>query len=185
MHVYMYMYIVCTCGYAVSSSRAAAKKKKQEASYPVGDGGLFGALVKCVSGESEERECASCHKMSPMKKMLLNSPDLGEWTIIHVYMYCIYIHVHVIVLPLPPVLFLSLSLSLSLPLSLSPSLSGAVCIGMIWDSEQPSVDDIMSVVESVGTILRVSDVRYCNYHYIMMTSFIYIHACSDHYLAAM
>ena len=45
---------------------------------------------------------------------------------------------------------------------------------MIWDSEQPSVDDIMSVVESVGTILRVSDVRYCNYHYIMMTSLIYM-----------
>ena len=34
-----------------------------------------------------------------------------------------------------------------------------VCIGMIWDSDQPNVDDIMSVVETVGTIVRVSDVR--------------------------
>ena len=39
------------------------------------------------------------------------------------------------------------------------SLPLTVCIGMIWDSDQPEVDDIMSVVESVGTILRVSDVR--------------------------
>ena len=62
------------------SSRAAAKKKKQEASYSLGDGGLFGELVRSVSGEGEGRECATCHRVSPLKKMLLNSPDLGKET---------------------------------------------------------------------------------------------------------
>ena len=60
--------------------RAAAKKRKQGGSYPLGDGELFGSLVRVVSGEGEGRECDTCHKVSPMKKMLLNSPDLGQWS---------------------------------------------------------------------------------------------------------
>ena len=62
-----------------SSFRAAAKKRKQEGSYPLGDGGVFGALVRSVSEKGEWRECATCHRLTPMKKMLLNSPDVGEW----------------------------------------------------------------------------------------------------------
>lgn len=72
--------------------RAAAKKMKQGVSYPLGDGGLFGALVKSVSGKGEGRECNTCHRVSPLKKMLLNSPDLGEFT--YMYMYIHHVHVH-------------------------------------------------------------------------------------------
>ena len=71
--MYMYMY-----RFGFLFLRAAAKQKKQEASYPLGDGSLFGALVRSVSGEGEGRECATCQRVSPMKKMLLNSPDLGK-----------------------------------------------------------------------------------------------------------
>ena len=60
-------------------NRAAAKKKKQTSSYPLGDGELFGRLVRVVGGEGEWRECETCHKNSPVRKMLLNNPDLGGW----------------------------------------------------------------------------------------------------------
>ena len=60
-------------------NRAAAKKKKQTASYPLGDGELFGRLVRVVDGEGKWRECETCHKNSPVRKMLLNNPDLGGW----------------------------------------------------------------------------------------------------------
>jgi len=33
-----------------------------------------------------------------------------------------------------------------------------VCLGMIWDSDQPKVEDIMSVVYSIGLKLQLSDV---------------------------
>ena len=71
---------------------------KQGASYPLGDGGLFGALVKSVSGKGEGRECETCHKVSPLKKMLLNSPDLGEYTDIvdmHVHVHCMCIEIYI------------------------------------------------------------------------------------------
>ncbi|CAI8054450.1 Inactive ubiquitin carboxyl-terminal hydrolase 54 [Geodia barretti] len=94
---------------APSLGAAAKKEKKQGGGYSLGDGEMFGRLVRVVSGEGEWRECETCHKKSPVKKMLLNNPDL-------------------------------------------------VCIGMIWDSDQPNIDDIMSVVQSVGIFVRVSDI---------------------------
>ena len=62
-------------------NRAAAKRKKQGASYSLGDGELFGRLVRVVGGEGEWRECETCHKKSHVKKMLLNNPDLGRGTL--------------------------------------------------------------------------------------------------------
>ena len=35
----------------------------------------------------------------------------------------------------------------------------AVCLGLIWDSDQPPVDDIMAVVNNIGLTLQLSDVR--------------------------
>ena len=35
-----------------------------------------------------------------------------------------------------------------------------VCLGLIWDSDQPPVDDIMAVVNNIGLTLQLSDV--CN-----------------------
>ena len=34
----------------------------------------------------------------------------------------------------------------------------AVCLGLIWDSDQPPVDDIMAVVNNIGLTLQLSDV---------------------------
>lgn len=34
-----------------------------------------------------------------------------------------------------------------------------VCLGMIWDSDRPSVEEIMSVVLSIGLTLQLNDVR--------------------------
>ena len=62
------------------SSSVAARRVRQDTSHPAGDGGVFGALVRGVSGEGEGRECTTCHRVTPMKKMLLNNPDLGQWT---------------------------------------------------------------------------------------------------------
>ena len=31
-----------------------------------------------MSGEGEERECGECHKTVPLRKLLLNNPDVGE-----------------------------------------------------------------------------------------------------------
>ena len=43
------------------------------------------------------------------------------------------------------------------------SLVYAVCLGLIWDSDQPPVDDIMAVVNNIGLTLQLSDV---SEHYI-------------------
>ena len=67
------------CVWCHDANRAAAKKKKKTENYPLGDGELFGRLVRVVSGEGEGRECETCHRVSPIRKMLLNSPDLGEF----------------------------------------------------------------------------------------------------------
>ena len=36
--------------------------------------------------------------------------------------------------------------------------TSTVCLGLIWDSDQPSVDYIMSVLEAIGLKLRLTDV---------------------------
>ena len=69
-----------TCCVWTSSRAAAKKKKKQEGSHSLGDGGVFGALVKSVSEKAEWKECDTCHRVTPVKKMLLNTPDVGEWS---------------------------------------------------------------------------------------------------------
>ena len=33
-----------------------------------------------------------------------------------------------------------------------------VCLGLIWDSDQPLVDDIMAVVNNIGLTMHLSDV---------------------------
>ena len=33
-----------------------------------------------------------------------------------------------------------------------------MCLGLIWDSDRPSVDDLMSVVNTVGLNLQLTDV---------------------------
>ena len=42
----------------------------------------------------------------------------------------------------------------------------AVCLGLIWDSDQPPVDDIMAVVNNIGLTLQLSDV---SEHYIIFS----------------
>ena len=79
--LYYFMKVSCNlCTPVISDvDRAAAKKeKKQGGGYSLGDGEMFGRLVRVVSGEGEWRECETCHKKSPVKKMLLNNPDLGR-----------------------------------------------------------------------------------------------------------
>ena len=73
----------------------------------------------------------------------------------HMCMHDVYVHVHC---RYHVSMFCTCTYTSSISFFLSLS-SIAVCIGMIWDSDQPDVDDIMNVVESIGTILRVSDVR--------------------------
>ena len=72
------MYLLFCCTEPLFHCSAEAKKLKQGGTYSPGDGELFGSLVKLVSGEGEGRECGTCHRVSPLKKMLLNSPDLGQ-----------------------------------------------------------------------------------------------------------
>ena len=48
------------------------------------------------------------------------------------------------------------------------SLSVVVCLGMIWDSAQPTVDEIMGVVLSIGLTLQLNDVSVQLHCYVII-----------------
>ena len=60
-----------------------------------------------------------------------------------------------------------------------------VCLGLIWDSDQPPVSDIMAVVNNIGLTLQLGDVSpYCITHNVRTimfgihaTLYIHVHVC--------
>ena len=59
-----------------------------------------------------------------------------------------------------------------------------VCLGLIWDSDQPPVDDIMAVVNNIGLTLQLSDVRnkYLRSMYDNTIAHIVTFSCDDPFL---